>query len=231
MKMISRIAASLAGAFIVSACHGRPAEIPTQVIYRYDDHRYLELKGFYCQGALWYTDTKRGIKTEIFDQFYQAFSQIYIHPSERYMVVTNWDDYGDGTVSKDYGKTWQPVSMSGGRQPNNREFHSLTVVDDRAYWLAKDGRLYTSSAPFDDPRAMKGGTGIDYIIDGEKVHLDAGHITNGWGLQFIQNTHLINSTSGFLSNWQDAPQKVPKVKNYQGWDHMKCNPDLGLTAK
>ncbi|PKE30361.1 hypothetical protein CWS43_12100 [Rahnella sp. AA] len=230
MKMILRIAASLAGVFIVSGCHGRPVEIPTQVIYRYDDHRYLELKGFYCEGALWYTDTKRGIKTEVMDKFYRAFSETYINSSDRYVVIPDWDSYG-GMVSKDYGETWDAISFTGRDCPNNKDIKSLTVVDDRAYFLVKDGRLYTSSAPFDDPRAMKGGTGIDYIIDGEKAHLDAGHITNGWGLQFIQNTHLINSTSGFLSNWQDAPQKVPEVKNYQGWDHMKCNPDLGLTAK
>ncbi|PKE30363.1 hypothetical protein CWS43_12110 [Rahnella sp. AA] len=230
MKMISRIVASLAGVFIVSACHGRPAEIPTQVIYRYDDHRYLEIKGFYCQGALWYTDTKRGIKTEIMDKFYRAFGEIYIHPSERYMAVPDWESSG-GMVSKDYGETWQPAPMVGFTYPGNRELHSVTVVDDRAYWLAKDGRLYTSSAPFDDPRAMEGGTGIDYIIDGEKEHLRAGHITNGWGLQFIQNTDLDHLTYGLLSNWQPVPKKVPEVKNYQGWDHMKCNPDLGLTAK
>jgi len=229
--MISRIVASMAGVFIMSGCHGRPAEIPTQVVYRYDDHRYLELKGFYCQGALWYTDTKRGIKTEIFDQFYQVFDQIYIHPSERYMVVTNWDDNGAGTVSKDYGKTWQPVSMTGGRQPNNRDFHSLTVVDDRAYWLAKDGRLYTSSAPFDDPRLLPGGSGIRYTIDGEDYDITPQYPGRKWGLEFIQNTDLAHLTMGFHSNWQDPPQKVPEVKNYQGWDHMKCNPDLGLKAK
>ncbi|EPM7731984.1 T6SS immunity protein Tli3 family protein, partial [Klebsiella aerogenes] len=32
---------------------------PTQVIYRFDDHRYLELKGWDCEGELWYTDSQR----------------------------------------------------------------------------------------------------------------------------------------------------------------------------
>ncbi|WP_458363623.1 T6SS immunity protein Tli3 family protein, partial [Klebsiella aerogenes] len=43
---------------------------PTQVIYRFDDHRYLELKGWDCEGELWYTDTLRGIHTEPVSQFY-----------------------------------------------------------------------------------------------------------------------------------------------------------------
>jgi len=230
MKMISRITASLAGVFIVSGCHGRPAEIPTQVIYRYDDHRYLEIKGFYCQGALWYTDTKRGIKVEVWDKFYRAFGQIYINPSERYMAIPSWDGVGL-TVSKNYGETWQVVQLSGFDHPGNKEMHSLTVVDDRAYWLAKDGRLYTSSAPFDDPRIRKGGTGIDYYIDGEKYQLEPLRSGPEWGLEFIQKPDLDHYINKYLSNWQDFPKKVPEVKNYQGWDHMKCNPDLGLTEK
>ncbi|PKE30360.1 hypothetical protein CWS43_12095 [Rahnella sp. AA] len=231
MKMISRIAASLAGVVIVSGCHGRPAETPTQVIYRFDDHRYLEIKGFYCEGALWYTDTKRGIKVEVWDKFYRAFGQIYINPSERYIAVPSWDGVGM-TVSKNYGEKWQPVRLSGFDHPGNKELHSVTVVDDRAYLLVNDGRLYTSSAPFDDPRIMEGGTGIDYIDEyGDKHHLRPNHTGPEWGLEFIKSTDLHRHTAGFLSNWQDVPQKVPEVKNYQGWDHMKCNPDLGLTAK
>ncbi|MGX1903892.1 T6SS immunity protein Tli3 family protein, partial [Enterobacter asburiae] len=37
-----------------AAC--KASEPPTQVVYRFDDHRYLELKGWDCEGELWYTD-------------------------------------------------------------------------------------------------------------------------------------------------------------------------------
>ncbi|WP_457566876.1 T6SS immunity protein Tli3 family protein, partial [Enterobacter asburiae] len=50
-----------------AAC--KASEPPTQVVYRFDDHRYLELKGWNCEGELWYTDTKRGIHTEPVSQF------------------------------------------------------------------------------------------------------------------------------------------------------------------
>ena len=42
--------------FSITAC---TKKIPSQVIYRYDDNRYLELKGYYCEGALWYHDGKK----------------------------------------------------------------------------------------------------------------------------------------------------------------------------
>jgi len=38
---------------------------------------------------------------------------------------------------------------------------------------------------------------------------------------------LQESTEQFKTNWQDQPDKVPKVKNYKGWDHMRCDMDIG----
>jgi outer membrane biogenesis lipoprotein LolB len=47
-----------AAVLMASGCQAK--EPPTQVVYRFDDHRYLELKGWDCEGELWYTDTQRG---------------------------------------------------------------------------------------------------------------------------------------------------------------------------
>ena len=85
-----------------AAC--KASEPPTQVVYRFDDHRYLELKGWNCEGELWYTDTKRGIHTEPVSQFYQIFSKTYIHPSEKYIAVPT-KNVSEFIISKDYGKT------------------------------------------------------------------------------------------------------------------------------
>jgi len=230
MKISPRFSAGLAALLLVAGCYGRTSEKPAQIIYRFDDHRYLELVGYYCQGALNYVDTKRGIKSEISSQFYRAFGEKYIHPSERYIVVPDWDSRGYA-VSKDYGQTWQTAPISGNYTPNNRQAESLTVVNDRGYFLAKGGRLYVSSAPFDDPRIMPGGSGIDFIVDGEKDTLLPGSSGPDWGLMFIKNADIKRYIYKYLSNWQDFPQKVPEVKNYQGWDHMKCNPGLGLEDK
>ncbi|HHX8208307.1 TPA: T6SS immunity protein Tli3 family protein, partial [Enterobacter hormaechei] len=47
----------LAATSVVLATGCQAKEPPTQVVYRFDDHRYLELKGWGCEGQLWYTDT------------------------------------------------------------------------------------------------------------------------------------------------------------------------------
>jgi hypothetical protein len=56
----------LAGTLTATGCLATK-EAPTQVVYRFDDHRYLELKGWNCEGELWYTDTQRAfIHSHIF---------------------------------------------------------------------------------------------------------------------------------------------------------------------
>lgn len=32
-------------------------------------------------------------------------------------------------------------------------------------------------------------------------------------------------------HFQNIPNEVPEVKNYTGWDRMRCDADLGLAAK
>ncbi|TDS88207.1 hypothetical protein EDF78_1117 [Rahnella sp. BIGb0236] len=230
MKKHPRIAAGLAALLLIAGCYGRTTEKPAQIIYRFDDHRYLEIVGFYCQGALNYVDTKRGMKSEIASQFYRAFSEKYIHPSERYIVIPDWDG-GAFIVSKDYGQTWQTAPISGDYAPSSKEAKSLTVVNDRGYFLTKDGRLYVSSAPFDDPRILPGGPGIDYFVEGERGTITPQSSGRAWGREFLSKDGLKGSTMELHSNWDDFPQKVPDVINYQGWDHMKCNPALGLEEK
>ncbi len=72
---------------IVLATGCRAKEPPTQVVYRFDDHRFLELKGWGCEGELWYTDTLRGIHTGPVSQFYRIFTKKFVHPSERYIAI------------------------------------------------------------------------------------------------------------------------------------------------
>ncbi|MGM8757235.1 T6SS immunity protein Tli3 family protein, partial [Enterobacter chuandaensis] len=61
-----------AAVLMTSGCQTK--EPPTQVVYRFDDHRYLELKGWDCEGELWYTDTQRGIHSQPYSRFYRIFT-------------------------------------------------------------------------------------------------------------------------------------------------------------
>lgn len=78
----------LSGLLLILAVNSVQAKkVPTQVVYRFDDHRYLELKGWNCEGELWYINTKLGIRSEVASQFYRIFTHKYVHPSERYIAI------------------------------------------------------------------------------------------------------------------------------------------------
>ncbi|MRT04539.1 T6SS immunity protein Tli3 family protein [Ewingella americana] len=226
----------MASLLTVSGC-SRPQETPTQVIYRFDDHRYLELKGWYCEGALYYVDPARGIRSEVASQFYRAFADKYVHPSERYIAVPGWDTDAF-IVSKDYGRTWRSgkfaknyrsVEPTRTDRPSRQNMLSFTVVNDQGFLLTRQGNLYMSSKPFDDPRVMPGGPGIDYVDDdGDPHHLKYGSAGPGWGLQYIAIKAIGGLTAEYLSNWQELPTTIPEVKNYKGWSRMQCDPSKGL---
>lgn len=165
------------GAVLLCAMAACTKKIPTQVIYRYDDNRYLELKGFDCEGALWYHDTRRNIHKELVNgvySTYQIFSGVYIHPSDEYILIPRWepDAY---KISKDYGQTWQVADyMASSRAlernsdgvmrdyPEGKEIKRVVVVNNQAFITTSKNHLYMSSYPFDDPRLKPGGPGIDY---------------------------------------------------------------------
>ncbi|EAO2688009.1 hypothetical protein E2X65_23325, partial [Salmonella enterica] len=65
---ITGVVTLLVCVILLSGCHTgnrKARKPPVQVIYRFDDHRYLELEGFYCEGALWYNDTQKKIRAEV----------------------------------------------------------------------------------------------------------------------------------------------------------------------
>ncbi|WP_082672299.1 T6SS immunity protein Tli3 family protein [Type-D symbiont of Plautia stali] len=236
----------LTGLLVLAGCQAAPKTPPTQVIYRFDDHRYLELVGFNCEGALWFTDTQRHIHSEVSSQFYRIFTKNYIHPSEKYIAITYYDISGV-MVSKDYGRTWHNARfMPGGgakrygaSSPEREDVVSFTVVNNQGFIQTKSGDLYMSSKPFDDPRLLPGGEGIPYTYkdvhnNPKNARLMPGSSGLDWGRQYI-SWNAVNdkkpwSIFAWKPNWQNIPNQVPDVKNYKGWDRMQCNPDLGLST-
>ena len=229
----------LTAMLVISDCHAKGT--PTQVVYRFDDHRYLELKGWDCEGELWYVDAKKGIHSQIASQFYRIFTKKFVHPSERYIAIPWWGNVTGGfSVSKDYGQTWVKggASMSAGENepdvsnaPYYDDVLSFTVVNDQGFLQTKH-RLYMSSKPFDDPRLAAGGPGIEYTVDdgtGQKVSGKVEPRSPGWswGMVYMTKQGLEGSTEQLKTNWQNQPDEVPEVKDYTGWDHMRCDMDAG----
>ena len=236
----------LSGLIVLAGCHAVSKTAPTQVVYRFDDHRYLELVGYNCEGALWFTDTQRNIHSEVTSQFYRIFTKPYLHRSERYIAVTMYEGAGF-FVSKDFGKTWYLARfMPGGgakrygaSNPESDDILSFTVVNDQGFIQTKSGDLYMSSKPFDDPRLQPGGAGIPYTEKGANGKIRSGVMRYGnsgqsWGKEYISWNAVAGPTPwdiGYrLPQWQKIPNAVPEVKNYTGWDRMKCNPDIGLST-
>ena len=225
------LCSGIAAAAVLMASGCQAKEPPTQVVYRFDDHRYLELKGWDCEGELWYTDTLKRIHSQPYSQFYRIFTKKFIHPSERYIALTSWGG-GAFTVSKDFGKTWQLAQFSPGENepngdssPTYDDVLSLTVVNDQGFLQTKHS-LYMSSKPFDDPRLLPGGEGIHYELpDGVQGDIKPGTGGWSWGMVYMTKQGLKDTVQTLQTNWQGQPDKVPEVKDYTGWDHMRCDMD------
>lgn len=164
----------------VSAC----TKSPSQIIYRFDDNRYLELIGYDCEGYVVYHDIKRNIHKSIYSNpIYMVFTGEYIHPSEQYILVPEWEP-GAYKISKDYGQTWQVASYMSPFQgqernsegnmvdrPEGKEIKRVAVVNNQAFITTSLNHLYMSSYPFDDPRLKPGGPGIDYKFFDDTYYL------------------------------------------------------------
>ena len=258
MKMgnVVRVIVAAISLCFISGC---TKKTPSQVIYRYDDNRYLELKGFDCEGALWYHDTRRNIHKELVNgvySTYQIFSGVYIHPSDKYILIPRWEP-GAYKISKDYGQTWQVATYMASfpaleknsdgimrDSPEGKEIKRVVVVNNQAFITTAQGHLYLSSYPFDDPRLAPGGPGIDYQYFDDTYYLykpgkhkSKGEYVDGhtspdfpgrsWGTVVFMKASLAHLTEGYKANYQNLPDKEPEVVGYKGWTRMRCDMNVG----
>lgn len=186
---------------ILPSNHAQPPLKPsTQVIYRFDDYRHLEIVGYACEGAIYYVDTKRGIRNSYMDQFARLFLPRIVHAdNDGDFIFIPYSDVSGFAVSKDHGKTFEEGWWVGTRYFGTENISAITVVNQQAFIETKDGRLFMTSKPFGQ----------------------------GWGQNVIDPvnelpTHVFDR----LPEFQNLPKKVPEVKDYAGWTEMHCDPDL-----
>ncbi|CAB5601602.1 MULTISPECIES: T6SS immunity protein Tli3 family protein [Citrobacter] len=245
------------GAVSLCAITACTKKTPSQVIYRFDDNRYLELIGYDCEGYVVYHDIKRNIHKSIYgNPIYRVFSGEFIHPSEQYVLVPEWEP-GAYKISKDYGQTWQVAKYmapfpalernSDGvmrDRPEGKEVKRVVVVNNQAFITTSKNHLYMSSYPFDDPRLKPGGPGIDYQYFDDTYYLyrpgkhkSSGEYVDGhtspefpgaaWGTVVFMKASLAHLTEGYKANYQNLPDKEPEVVGYKGWTRMHCDMNAG----
>lgn len=204
LKLPARLfAVSLALGGVIPLLPASQAEPPRkpakQVVYRFDDHRYLTLEGYGCEGAINYVDDKRGIDTPMIEQFARVFLPRFVHSdSDGDFIFVPYHEPSAFRVSKDHGKTFEDARWIGGGMHANK-ITAITVVNQQAFIETKDGRLFMTSKPFGD----------------------------GWGLNVIDVVNKLPQTVfRELPEFQNLPRKVPAVKNYTGWTEMHCDPDI-----
>ncbi|MFS6816577.1 hypothetical protein [Citrobacter meridianamericanus] len=247
------------GAISLCAIAACTKKTPSQIIYRYDDNRYLELKGYNCEGALWYHDITKNIHKELIDgrfASFRIFSGTYIHPSDKYILIPNWEPTAY-LISKDYGQTWhvakymspfqgQEINSDGNMvdRPEGKEIKRVVVVNNQAFITTSKNHLYMSSYPFDDPRLKPGGPGIDYQYFDDTYYLyrpgkhkSSGEYVNAhirpespgyaWGMVIFMKKGLDTLVESEKANYQNLPDKEPEVVGYKGWTRMYCDMDAG----
>lgn len=198
------LAAGLAvGALIpwLPSSHAEPPKKPsTQIVYRFDDHRYLELTGYGCEGAIYYVDEKRGIRNSYMDQFARVFLPRIVHADDDGdFIFIPYADASAFVVSKDHGKTFRDARWVGGREFSVKSIKAITVVNRQGFIELTDGRIFMTSKPFG----------------------------KGWGMLVIDTVnHLPTTVFSERPEFQNLPTTVPEVKDYKGWTEMHCDPDL-----
>jgi hypothetical protein len=199
----ARIATVCLGAVAVSAAGpvAGPLQPPTQIVYRFDDHRHLELTGWGCEGAIHYIDTKRKIRGEVASQFARVFLPPITHADDDGdFIFVPYEDMSGYMISKDHGKTFEEGTWRNDwkhHQPTIEKIKKVTVVNRQAYLESKDGRLFMTSKP----------------------------IGKIWGRHVVDAVNeLPNVTDRDLPEFQDMPKAIPPVKNYKGWTEMHCDP-------
>ena len=245
------------GAVSLCAITACTKKTPSQVIYRFDDNRYLELIGYDCEGYVVYHDIKRKVHKSIYgNPIYRLFSGEFIHPSEQYILVPEWEPEAY-KISKDYGQTWQVAKYMASfpalernsdgimrDYPEGKEIKRVVVVNNQAFITTAQGHLYLSSYPFDDPRLAPGGPGIDYQYFDDTYYLykpgkhkSSGEYVNAhirpespgyaWGMVIFMKKGLDNLVESEKANYQNLPDKEPEVVGYKGWTRMYCDMDAG----
>jgi hypothetical protein len=198
----------------------RPSlDMPPQIIYRIDDHRYISLENYdKCYGDNYYVDTKVGVRTKLWTGAVSDYKGRLIidDPSEMNIVVpdapaTTCRDRGCNVYlqySTDGGRTFRPKKYMQSDYPTrDSENYSILVAKD-GFYVVKT--LEYAKGKFDnDITKYPLAPGIEY---GTREGLPS-----GYRIEYLSNKPLppLRTPSGqdrFICDATIRPSNLPKTK-------------------
>jgi hypothetical protein len=166
---------------------------PSQIVYRFDEHRYLLLTGYRCEGQVYFIDDKELVYFSIAPHSWDVYTEPYRHPAKNYLSIP-YSDLSGIETSIDGGRSFKTIHLRSGHSLSHHNSLQYDVVNDQAFILAKNGELYVSEAPF--------GT-KSWSMSSKKERLEQGAI--------LGRSQII----------PDSIPPIPS--DYNGWDKMRCD--------
>lgn len=179
---------------------------PTQVVFRFDKYRTLQLTGSRCQGRLYYIDEQKQIYSELALHSARVITEPFSHMAEDYIFIPD-EQYSSIDYSRDGGRTFTTTHIeieynANYYRPEPETIEKIMVVNNQMFLLDKNKGIYHSPKPF--------GTSI------------------GYDLLAKYNLALFEGYARYMgARWDNPPQAMPSMPaSYQGWDSWQC--DLNL---
>ncbi|MDF7669696.1 hypothetical protein PT276_00515 [Orbaceae bacterium ESL0721] len=179
---------------------------PTQVVFRFDESRYLQLTGSGCRGKLYYVDEKNQVYNELAVHSAEIITEPFAHTAGDYIFVP-YDDYSGVPYSQDGGRIFKTVHFSPGVWREkvkgtvvvNNQLFMETVIDNNPHFKDTVEGMYRSAKPYGSHIATD-------ILSYEKIEK---HLSRYDG-----------------PRWRsDITELPPLPSDYKGWYKWQCDPD------
>ena len=177
---------------------------PTQVVFRFDEHRFIQLTGYGCQGRMYYVDDQKQIYYELARHSAEVLTEPFAHMPEDYIFIPS-SDYSAIDFSQDGGRSFGTIDIETYEymeiyQPNYNTVENIVVMNNQLFFKDKNRGIFRSPKPI--------GSGFTVLSATNEKYL-AGH----------------RQYKGY--RWTDQPQTMPIMPaNYSGWQRWQCAPNL-----
>ena len=180
---------------------------PTQVVFRFDEHRFIQLTGYGCQGRMYYVDDQKQIYYELARHSAKVLTEPFAHMPEDYIFVP-LSDYSAIDFSQDGGHSFETIHIEtyegmGSYQPTYHTVENIVVMNNQFFLKDKNRGIYRSPKPIGSAFTVLSATNEKYL---------AGH----------------RQYKGY--RWTDQPQTMPIMPaDYPGWQRWQCDPSSKQT--